>query len=181
MSATMLVAESTISLAELREHAGHDLFVVLDACDEPRVLALVDQLGSRAHCLYSGKAGVTYRGIAPYLIDVDDALITWIVAELQGAPWGIFILSTAPLLELRRHLRRFLHVKLPDDSTVYFRFYDPRVLAPFLHSCNAAEISTFYGPVDSFVIENETPAAFTAFAKARQTDRPSRVSLHETR
>jgi hypothetical protein len=36
-----------------------------------------------------------------------------------------------------------------------FRFYDPRVITKFLPTCNAEELQTFFGKVDTFFAETE--------------------------
>jgi Domain of unknown function (DUF4123) len=36
------------------------------------------------------------------------------------------------LIELRRHLRKFLLVRSPNGNSVFFRFYDPQSLAHLL-------------------------------------------------
>ena len=75
---------------------------------------------------------------------------------------------------LRDHFREFHMVELPDQRSVIFRYYDPRVLASFLPACNAEELAAFFGPVQSFVAEAETPDAgvkFSIAAKALKLDR----------
>jgi hypothetical protein len=42
---------------------------------------------------------------------------------------------------------KFFSAKSPSGDLLYFRFYDPRVLATFLSSCSSAELFEFFGPV----------------------------------
>lgn len=127
------------------------LFAILDACDEPRVLAKVSELGSaRAVSLYRGWAEQDYRDIAPYLVQVDEALLNWIGKTLWDDPWGVFAVAKTGLHELRRHFRRFLLVQDPEGKQMYFRFYDPRVLTTFLDNCDAGEAEQFFGPVAAY-------------------------------
>ena len=44
-----------------------------------------------------------------------------------------------------------------------FRFYDPRVLRKFLPTCNADELQTFFGKVETFFAEDEKEKPFSAF------------------
>jgi hypothetical protein len=67
---------------------------------------------------------------------------------------------------LRDHFREFQTVELPDQRTVLFRYYDPRVLRSFLPACNAAELRAFFGPVQSFIVEGETPETGVSFSLA---------------
>jgi hypothetical protein len=133
--------------AILRRQAG-ELYAVLDACDEPRVPETVRELGtSRAVSLYRGWAEEAYWAIAPYLVLVDEPLLTWIVDNLWKDPWGVFAVAPTDLASLRRHFRRFLKVRDPDGNELYFRFYDPRVLLTFLETCTKAERDEFMGPI----------------------------------
>jgi hypothetical protein len=65
----------------------------------------------------------------------------------------VLLASEAPFAEVRRHLRRYLVVETEEAQPLSFRFYDPRVLAPFLRSATAAEARRFFGPVTSFFAE----------------------------
>jgi hypothetical protein len=67
---------------------------------------------------------------------------------------------------LRDHFRAFHTVELPDQRTVLFRYYDPRILRNFLPVCNAAELAAFFGPVQRFVVEGETPESGIKFSLA---------------
>ena len=134
----------------LQQHPG-SLFAILDACDEPRVPAMVKILGDQAVSLYRGRADEEHWAIAPYLVQVESKLLEWILDELTGTPWGIFISSATNLESLRKHFRRFLMVKGPDGNELYFRYYDPRVLPTFLKSSNAEETKKFFGPVNTYM------------------------------
>ena len=74
--------------------------------------------------------------------------------EGWGRRWGIFLTSTQPLKDLRRHLRRFLVVE--DDrrgEQLYFRFYDPEVLRVFLPTCLPGQAAELFSDVDAFLCE----------------------------
>jgi len=55
---------------------------------------------------------------------------------------------------VRNHLRRFVMAKLTDGRSVYFRFYDPRVLRAYLPTCTEEEVQSFFGPVERYAMEN---------------------------
>jgi hypothetical protein len=127
------------------------LFAVVDSCDEPSVPKKVRELGpERAVSLYRGGAEEQYAAIAPYLVHADQSVFEWIEKDLWRAPWGIFAYSDASLEALRTHFRRFLKVKSTDQKEYLFRFYDPRILPPFLKSSDEAELKQFFGPVQAF-------------------------------
>ena len=85
---------SEVSLEQLRQISRLDaeksqLFAILDACDEPRVPAIVQLLGEeRAVSLYRGAAKRDYWSIAPYLVRVNEEVLSWIVENLWDDPWG---------------------------------------------------------------------------------------------
>ena len=146
---TDLIALGAASVSGLWPDAERGvLYAILDACDEPRVVTRVRELGpGLAVSLYRPPAEEDLAAIAPYLVQVTPGLLHWIGETLWTAPWGIFLVSESPLDELRTHFRRFLLVDGPDGDEWYFRFYDPRVLAAFLPTCDAAQLTAFFGPV----------------------------------
>jgi Domain of unknown function (DUF4123) len=149
------VDATEIDFARLKELAGGiggRLYAVLDACEQPLVPILVKQLEERAASLYRGKAELEHAAIAPYLISVDIRRLAWIQENLWGQAWGFFAAAQHDLVKVRTHFRKFLMVDGPEGKELYFRFYDPRVLQPFLESADASKVVSFYGPVDVYVI-----------------------------
>ncbi len=73
---------------------------------------------------------------SPLLVDLrmhSFALDEWIVGDFLEKI-GIVVFSKAKIDELRRSLKRFLHVATPKNTEpVYFRFFDARTLYCFLH------------------------------------------------
>jgi hypothetical protein len=146
-----LIATQSAGIAALRQFARDgQLYAIFDACDEPRVPVKMRELGDDGCSLYSGSSALELSAIAPYLARVDSALLDWTCTSLWTAPWGIFAATAAPLDELRAHFRKCLIVDAPDNDRWYFRFYDPRVLARFLPTCDAPQLAHFFGPIDAF-------------------------------
>lgn len=137
-------------LKEFKQSADFGkMFAVVDACDEPLVPSMMDDLGDRALSLYRGQAQRDYWAIAPYLCRVDADLLDWMIENLWSHAWGFLFESTVELPDLHAHFRRFIMIR-QNGKLVYFRFYDPRVLRPFLMACNEDEIKKFFGPVERF-------------------------------
>lgn len=134
---------------------GESLYAVLDAARDPAVLKLLQGFGEEVQSLYDGRRGEQLADVAPYLVRVPagSKLFEALLREGWGKSWGIFALCDASLAELRRHLRRFLVVQTEDRSALYFRFYDPRVLRPFLESANEEQHRAFFGPISAFLLE----------------------------
>jgi hypothetical protein len=144
------------------------LYAILDACDEPVVPTKVAEIGpDRAISLFRGRAEHEQWAFAPYLAKVDGMLLDWIIATLWGKPWGIFAMAEYDLLAVRKHFRRFLIVEEPDGGTMYFRYYDPRILAAFLPTCTNAELEEFFGPIKAFAVGVPGDASVELFLHIR--------------
>ena len=135
------------------------MFAILDAARDIRILALLLHHKEECQSLYEGVEGAKLAQVAPYLVRLapDSQLLDPIVKEGWGKSWGVFLTCASDLQEVRRHLRHFLQVKLPDGEQVYFRFYDPRVMRVFLPTCVAEEATQFFGPIKRYVMEGEEP------------------------
>jgi hypothetical protein len=99
-------------------------------------------------CLFSGELHPSVAETAPYLVRVE------VESELLGYLFGLWnqhavvFATVAEDLEfraLRKHFRSFLMVRAPDGKTLYFRYYDPRVLRVYLPTCNVEEQPPVHG------------------------------------
>jgi hypothetical protein len=117
-----------------------------------------------APCLFAGRIPEPLRSASPFLFPVGASsriLDLW-SNEGEGQSWGIFLTSPLDLEVVRRHVRKFLQVRLPDGSgPVLFRFWDPRVLYPFLTSSGPDHLAAVFAQISSFVIE--TPSGLERF------------------
>ncbi len=161
MDATPVVPQA-VSRDTLGEYAraGY-LYAIVDATDQPLVPVKMVSLGiDKARSLFLGGPREDYWGIAPFLVQADEALLSWLEAELAEQPWGIFALSPLPLLPVFEHLRDQLVVTLADGQRWHYRFYDPRVLKRHLER---GQIGTLFGPVRGYVVPSPPQLAGTAF------------------
>jgi hypothetical protein len=147
-----LLRTQEISLEQVRKLAESGyLYAVVDAASVPLTPKKVLEWGEeRAVSLYRGSAEEQYWDVAPYLLRVDPAVLEWIVSISSKEGWGILVAAKVDLEALRKHFRHFLRVKEPGGETWLFRFYDPRVLRPFLSSCSGQELRAFFGPIRAF-------------------------------
>jgi hypothetical protein len=141
-----------IEVLQTTEDSASQVFAILDACDDPVVLSRVREMGDSALMLYQGNAAEDFYAIAPYIVEADEELLHWISENVSMNPWGILLSSPEPIQIVRRHLRKFLFVKSPEGKELYFRFYDPRVIATFLDSCTVEDALTFFGPIQSILV-----------------------------
>ena len=73
----------------------------------------------------------------------------------QGKSWGMMIEATLDLASLRKLLRRFLLVKLPDGEVVTFRFFDPRVFRGYIVTASPDELASWFNGVRQYAAEGE--------------------------
>jgi hypothetical protein len=153
-------------LLELLRERFQPLYAILDAARDPLVLAVLFQCDQEYQSLYEGPEGEKLSVVAPYLLQLprNSPLLDVVVRASWGKSWGVLLTSDSPFADVRKHLRHFLMVELPEGKKVYFRFYDPRVLRVYLPTCTAEETRTFFGPLKFLLTEGEKPEDAWCFA-----------------
>jgi Domain of unknown function (DUF4123)/FHA domain len=133
------------------------VFAVLDAAREDRLPAFLQAYGVEHLSLYDGESGDQLKDVAPYvaLLPKTSQLLPLLMKEGWGKSWGVYFNAIDSLADIRKHLRRLLTVQNEDGTSLYFRFYDPRVLSVFLPTCTPEERTEFFGPISRFVMEGE--------------------------
>jgi hypothetical protein len=156
-------------LFDFDEEAGESLYAVLDGASVPGLTVALLRYAPENVCLYSGELDVQLARVAPYLIRVepDSGCAEWLLREGWGAHWGIFAVAGVGLREMRKHFRKFLRVRGPDDRPLYFRYYDPRVFRVYLPTCNPAETEFLFGPVTRYTVEGENPESVMHFRRLK--------------
>ena len=147
---------------------GH-LFAILDAARDRSIYAGLQRLAAWHEImpLYQGAGADNLAAVGPYLLCLGqtDEIFDWIWENFWGDAWGIFFWSPAPAGKLGAHFRRHLLARTTDGERLVFRFYDPRVLLPFLPTCNAAQLRDFFGPVQHFALEDDDGAALVTLRR----------------
>jgi hypothetical protein len=147
-----------------------NVFAILDGAAIPNLLDELYELHSEFICLYRGELEPDIAHVAPYLVQLDDEsdFTEWLIEGGWGKHWGIFAWSDVDLRTMRKHLRNFLTVYDSDGKPLLFRYYDPRVLRLYLPTCNAEELKTVFGPVESYLLEGEDPNTLLRFQFGNQ-------------
>jgi pSer/pThr/pTyr-binding forkhead associated (FHA) protein len=164
--AALSASQQQRALALLQEPSV-PLFAILDAARDTKLLQLLRIHDEVYYSLYDGNEGEKLAEVAPYLVELPRAspLTQALVREHWGNSFGCFLYSAADFKTVRRQLRKFLMVEGADHKSMYFRFYDPRVLRSFLPTCTPAECTEFFGPIARFVTEAEQPGALWLFSQ----------------
>jgi hypothetical protein len=183
MNASAQVGTGTPGLAQILFGQGDTpVFAVLDGASAPDLLKNLYEHEPEYCCLYRGELQPDIATVAPYLVRLESGaeFAELVLREGWGVHWGVFVVSVADLRTLRNHFREFLHVELPDRNTVLLRYYDPRVLRTFLPACNEAELAAFFGPVQSFIVEGDTPETGVTYALAGKALKPVPFQLKKS-
>ena len=107
--------------------------------------------------LYAGLPLEILESVSPYIFFLDEggSLSYWLTEQGWGKSWGIYIRTAVNGEDLYHHFRKFITVFTDQGKELYFRFYDPRALRIFLPTCNENQLKEFFGPVDSFIMEDK--------------------------
>jgi hypothetical protein len=151
-----------------KEHGDTGLYAVVDGARNASIHSAIQKSGFQFECLYRGELDPDLAEAAPYLVrlEPDMPFTHWLIAKGWGDSWGIFLVTAASLRDMRQHLRKFLMVYDPDNKPLYFRYYDPRVLRVYLPTCNAEELAMFFGPVQSYMLEDDDSGTLLRFTTA---------------
>lgn len=143
--------------AQLFSAQGTRAFTILDGASVPDLRNKLAGFDPEQICLYRGELEPDMAEVAPYLafLERDAPFTDWVISNGWGQHWGIFGVTRADLKELRKHFRKFLMVYDEKGKSLYFRYYDPRVLRVYLPTCNANELKTVFGPVVAYLMEDE--------------------------
>jgi len=141
------------------------VYALLDAARDESIYPKIVNSDLESACLFQGENARKLAWVAPYLVLLrrDDPFTEWVVENGWGKSWGVFAGSPAPINELKRHFRTFLMVYDEEGSSLYFRYYDPRVLRAYLPTCNEEELGSVFGPIEYFLLEHEDPGTLSRY------------------
>jgi hypothetical protein len=153
----------TMALAAIERNAAirklvpsrEALFAVLDGASVPKLPTRLKEDGVQAVNLLSDKPAPDIALTGPWLVTMTQKTFAdWVIAN-WGQHWGVLVTSAMPFEELVPHFRSLVQARLPDGRTVFFRFYDPRVLRVLLPTCDADQLQQIFGAASQFVMEDE--------------------------
>lgn len=153
-----------------RQNQGK-IYAILDAARDNVIYPKLAESGNKKVCLFIGNQARELATVAPYLVELDegDPFTQWLLDQGWGKSWGIFAESTGTFIELRNHFRSFLRVADENGKTLFFRYYDPRVLRIFLSTCDQKQIQTLFGPVSRYYAEGKNKRQLMEFVYTEQS------------
>jgi hypothetical protein len=153
---------SSIDLDSLRKQllpeAPVKLYAMVDsAANQSALDVLYEHETLNFDCLFPGEVEPDVFECAPFLVELDQQpeVLDWLL-QGWGQSWVSFVHSRAPLDVLQMHLRRFTEVRTPNLETVWFRFYDPRVMRTALPVLSAEQSAALFEDVTQFLCEGES-------------------------
>ena len=159
MSTTPEIELLRAKLLEACDGDDRRLFALLDAARVRGLRAFLRETHSEFVCLYRGAPAEELAHVAPYLVSMPLAslLVPWLLVDTKAAGSVMIVVADADLDGLRTHLRRWLIVLDPRGEENFFRFYDPRIIGPFLEASTPEEAGRFFGPVRAILVCNQAP------------------------
>ena len=133
------------------------LYGVLDCSRAPELYEHAARLEPEASsCLFEGRLAEEVRRVSPFLVELApaDPLSRLWRTQGWGQAWGILISSRAGLPAVRRRLRHFTQVRLPDGAgPVLFRFWDPRVFRVYLPTTPPPDMAGWFQEIERYIVE----------------------------
>lgn len=140
-------------------HAEPDLnaYAVVDGARRDDLRQVLFDTDAENACLFIGALEPEVASVAPYLVALPEGHpVVDRLAEGWGRSEAIYALSPLDLGAMRKHFRTLTLARIPDGRTVFFRFYDPRVLRSVAPILEPAQRTRFYGKaVARYLCENE--------------------------
>ncbi len=132
------------------------LFAILNGDIDSRIGALLAGSNELFQPLAEGMSwdGETPPDIYLAYLPATSPLLPRLVKESWGRHWSLFFTCASPLPDLYRHLRQFLVMQSGEGRWFYFRFYDPRLLQNILPVCSQRELTQFFGPIQTFLMQD---------------------------
>ncbi|PKF63505.1 hypothetical protein CW745_01245 [Psychromonas sp. psych-6C06] len=135
------------------------VYAILGGARDKQIEKII-RLGSlKSACLIDGELSYEMAVAAPYMVRLEKNHVQTleILKKGWGNSWGIFAITYSPatLIKVRQNCKKMAKVKLPDNKTAFFRYYDPRVMRPYLPTCTSEEAKQVFGPITEYVMEGE--------------------------
>lgn len=111
------------------------LYVVLSSASDAKPLAAwqVSAGGTLPQAIWAGTAYAGWDEVMPYagIVEPDSAFLDWIAAT-DASDWGWLAVSSSPLEVVVAHLQGLTKIVLPDERSVFLRFWDGAQFLPIV-------------------------------------------------
>jgi hypothetical protein len=134
--------------------AGTKTYALMDCSLDSTLYPAIIKSGCPLIGLYREPWQKKLGEIAPHLVELETGspfyreLVSW---DWYGN-WGYFVQSGASLDDLGAALAPLTLATAPNGQQVFFRFFDPRVLRPFLSAATKTDIELLFTTATRFVV-----------------------------
>jgi hypothetical protein len=141
-------------LSEACSGRPQTLYAMIDGARVPKLWVTLQELEIEHVPLFRESPTEDIIHVTPFLVRVDPAglMPVWFTMEQIALEAALFLTAEAGLQELLTHFRRYLLIRDTAGKSVYFRFYDARVLPTFLDAATPAEARGFFGAARQFFV-----------------------------
>lgn len=149
----MLTAEQIATVQEtLFTHDDSFIYAIVDGASCVDLRFKIYEWRPQSSCLWSGQLAPDVEEVAPYMIllEKDSDFTTWLIKHGWQNHWNIFVKSALEPKAFRKQIRKLQLVRSPEGKTLFFRFYDPRVMENFLPTVDEAQHSELYENIQAF-------------------------------
>lgn len=147
------------------------VYAVLDGASIDGLRQKLFEMSPPHYCLFRGKLEDDVAEMAPYVVGLisGSEFSEWLLSAKMGKHWGIYAQSRSSMRDMRQHFRNMFQVYDESGKPMLFRFYDPRVIASFLPTCNGGELASFFGSVDAYFAESTNGESINQFTLENNT------------
>jgi hypothetical protein len=128
------------------------IYAVIDLASAPELSPVImGQQWFQAQPLFTPETPIEVLSVGPWLSNTAHLpdLMPILDAYDEGVPWGFLVHASIDIVSLRRTLRRFNTVEIPNPRrTVLFRYWDPRVMATFLQVATRQQKTLLFEFID---------------------------------
>lgn len=153
-------------LVSLLLQRQQSVFAVLDGAKVSGLPYRLKHFRVQHACLLRGRLTTEMALVAPYLVrlELNCKFTHWLLRFTGVSSEFIYCFGAVEFRALRTHLRSLTTVRHPLGRFLFFRFYDPTVLASFLPLCDGSQMAVMFGPLQHYYVLHEEAGYVEEFA-----------------
>jgi hypothetical protein len=102
--------------------------------------------------------------VAPFIFEVEyKQLDTFLSSNGVTLKEIVLVESPEPISVIQSYFSKYV-VQTVKERQFYFRFWSSTIFKKFILSCDAKQLTDFFGPVQNFICEHEDPSARLIFS-----------------
>ncbi len=149
------------------------------ACNSAYDLMVLKKHYAQHQSLFKGTKDEALEDSGPWIFAVDGRLQE-IVDKENGVAnrYSVLIESGEEMEAVVAHLKQFIYQTI-EGREYFFRFWDGRVLAKFLPTCESAQLNEIFEDIDCFAVESGKKGEAIVFTQERGRLREDKLPMAE--